>query len=57
MEVLQLIPPEIKFLTGTEIFFMSGIMFLLGTYGGRFLNKLFPSYDSNKKNYDYNLLR
>ena len=44
-------PPEIKFLTGTEIFFMSGIMFLLGTYGGRFLNKLFPSYDSNKKNY------
>ena len=30
---------------------MSGIMFLLGTYGGRFLNKLFPSYDSNKKNY------
>ena len=44
-------PPEIKFLAGTEVFFMSGVMFLLGTYGGRFLNKLFPSYDSNKKNY------
>ena len=44
-------PPEIKFLAGTEVFFMSGIMFLLGTYGGRFLNKLFPSYDANKKSY------
>ena len=44
-------PPEIKFLAGTEVFFMSGIMFLLGTYGGRFLNKLFPNYDANKKNY------
>ena len=26
-------------------------MFLLGTYAGRFLNKLFPNYNPDKKNY------
>ena len=44
-------PPEIKFLTATEVFFLSGVMFLLGTYAGRFLNKLFPNYNPDKKNY------